>query len=100
MKIKNRHCMERKKRRSGCNRMILIPSNVSNRVILIHSNLSHFFKSQYTNMLYYFPNRRSLDRSSNSMDEKIFLKKIEVTRFIGRLFPLATIEGHKKSGSI
>ena len=30
-------------------------------------------------MLYFFANRRSLDESSNSIDEKCFLKKIEFT---------------------
>ena len=30
------------------------------------------------------------------MDEKFFLKKIEVTRFIAGLFPLITIEGQSK----
>ena len=30
------------------------------------------------------------------MDEKFFLKKIEVTRFIGRLLHLATIKGQSK----
>ena len=30
------------------------------------------------------------------MDEKLFLKKIEVTKVIGRLFPLTTIEGQSK----
>ena len=44
-------------------------------------------------MLQCFANRSSLDESSNSMDEKFFLKKIEVTRFIGRLLALTTIEG-------
>ena len=28
-----------------------------------------------------------------SMDEKFFLKKVEVTRLIGRFFPLTAIEG-------
>ena len=47
-------------------------------------------------MSYYFANRRSLDESSNNMDEKFFLKKIDITRFIGRLFPLTTIVGQSK----
>ena len=38
--------MERKKGRSGSNRMILIHSNVSNQMMmLIHSNVSKFFKN-------------------------------------------------------
>ena len=37
-----------------------------------------------------------MDESSNSTVQKFFLKKIEVTRFIGRLFPLTTIEGQWK----
>ena len=74
MERKNKHCMERRKGRSGSNRMILIHSNVSNQMTLIHSNVSKVF-----NTLYFFANRRSLNDSSNSMDEKFFLKKIEVT---------------------
>ena len=34
--------MERKKGRSGNNRIILIHSNVSNRITLVHSNGSNF----------------------------------------------------------
>ena len=30
------------------------------------------------------------------MDEKFFLKKKEITRFTGKLFPLATIEEQSK----
>ena len=49
-------------------------------------------------MLYCFAN--SMGESSNSMDEKIFLKKItsykKVTRCIGRMFPLASMEGQSK----
>ena len=49
-------------------------------------------------MLYCFAN--SMGESSNSMDEKIFLKKItsykKGTRCIGRMFPLATMEGQSK----
>ena len=74
MNRKNKHCIESKKGRSE-----------SNRMILINSNVSKFFKKQHTNALYYFENRRSLDESSKSMDEKLFLRKIEVTRFIGIL---------------
>ena len=51
MKSKNKHCMERKKGRSGSNCMTLIHLNVRNRMILIHSNVSKFFKKQHTNML-------------------------------------------------
>ena len=40
MKIKNKYCMERKKRRSGSNKMILIQSNISISMILVHSNVS------------------------------------------------------------
>ena len=76
--------------------MILIHSNVSNRMILIDLIVSKFFKKQHTNTLYRFTNRRSLDESSNSMDEKFFLKKMQVTRCIGRLFPLITIEEQSK----
>ena len=36
-------------------------------------------------MLCRFKNRLILDESTNSMNEKIFLKKIDVTRFIGIL---------------
>ena len=39
-------------------------------------------------------NRRSFDESS--MNEKFYLKKIEVTRFILRFFPLITIEKQSK----
>ena len=73
--------MERKKRRSVISNRILIHSNVSNRMILIHSNVSKSFKKQHTNTLYCFANRRSLRETSSSMDEKFFLKKLEVTRF-------------------
>ena len=59
--------------------MILIHSNVSNQMMLIHSNVSKIFKKQHTNTLHRFVNRRSLDENSNSIDEKFFLKKIEVT---------------------
>ena len=72
MKRKNKHCMQRKNGRSGSNRMILIYLNVSNRIILFQSNVSKFFKKQHTNTLYCFANRRSLDESSNRMDEKVF----------------------------
>ena len=57
--------------------MILNHLNVSNRVIIFHSNVSMSFKKQHTNTLYCFANRGSLDESSNSMDEKFFLKKID-----------------------
>ena len=63
--------------------MILIHSNVSNLMILINSNVRKFLKKQHTNTLYCFVNRRSFDQSSNSIDEKSFLKKIEVKRFTG-----------------
>ena len=53
----------------------------SNQRILIHSSVS-FLKN---NILTRFANIRSLDESSNSMDEEFFLQKIEVTRWIGRL---------------
>ena len=59
--------------------MILIHPNVSNRIMLIHSSVNKFFKKQNTNMLHCFVNRRSSDESSDSMDKKSFLKKIEVT---------------------
>ena len=59
-------------------------------MILIPLNASKFFKKQHANTLYCFAKRRILDESSNSMDEKIFLTKIEVTIFIGRLFPWPT----------
>ena len=59
----------------------LIHSNVSSQMLLIHSNVSKFFIKQH-----------SLGGNSNSMDGEGFLKKIEVTRFIGKLFPLTTIE--------
>ena len=68
----------------------------SNQIILIHSNVSNILKKQCTKTLYCFANRRSLDESSNSMDEKLFLKKIEVSRFVGGLFPLTTMEGQSK----
>ena len=71
--------MERKKGRSGSSRIILIHSNVSNQMMmLIHSNVSKFFKKQHTNSLYCFAKSRSLDESSNSTDEKFFLKGIEI----------------------
>ena len=56
-------------------------------MLLIPLNASKFFKKQHANTLYCFAKRRILDESSNSMDEKFFLTKIEVTIFIGRLFP-------------
>ena len=59
--------------------MILIHPNVSNRIMLIHSSVNKFFKKQNTNMLHCFVNIRSSDESSDSMDKKLFLKKIEVT---------------------
>ena len=37
-----------------------------------------------------------VDYSSNNMDEKIFLKKREVTKFIGRFLPLTIIERQSK----
>ena len=67
--------------------MILIHSNASNRMILIHSNVSKFFLKKDSNMLYCFANRRSLDEGSNGMEKRFFLKKIEVTRFIGNCSP-------------
>ena len=74
-KRKNKHCKERKKGGSVISNRILIHSNVSNRMILIHSNVSKSFKKQHTNTVHCFAKGRS-----NSMDEKVFLKKIEVTR--------------------
>ena len=62
--------------------MILIRSNVSDRMKLIHSNVGKILKKQHISTFYYFANRRSFDESSNSMDDKFFLKKIEVTRFV------------------
>ena len=47
-------------------------------------------------MLYCFANRQSFDENSNSMDEKFFQKKIEVTRFTWRLSPITTIEGQSR----
>ena len=85
-----------KKGRSENNQMILIHSNLNNRIILIYSNVSKSFKKQHTNMLYCFANRRSLDESSNSIDEKFFLNKIEITRFIRSLFSLTTRERQSK----
>ena len=80
--MRRKNCLETKKRRSGSNR-ILFHSNVSNRMILIHSNVSKSFKKQRNNTLYCFANRSSLDKNSDNMDEKFFLKKIEVARFFG-----------------
>ena len=85
-----------KKGRSENTQMILIHLNLNNRIILIPSNVSKSFKKQHTNMLYYFANRRSLDESSNSIDEKFFLNKIEITRFIRSLFSLTTRERQSK----
>ena len=95
MRRKNKHCLERKKRRSGSNRT-LIHSNVSNRMILIHSNVSKSFKKQRNNTLYCFANRSSLDKNSDNMDEKFFLKKIEVTRCLGRSLHLTTTKRQSK----
>ena len=64
--------MERRKGRSGSNRMIQINLNVRNRMILIHSVVRKFFEKQHTNTLYCFENRHSLDESSDHMDEKFF----------------------------
>ena len=61
--------------------MLLIHSNVSNRII-IHSNVSKFLKKEHTATLYCFANECSLDGDSNSMDERFFLNKIEVTRML------------------
>ena len=87
--------MERKKGRSGSNR-VSVHSNVSNQILLINSNVRKYFKKPHTNTMHCFENRGSLDGSSISMDEKFFLKKIEFTRFIGRLFPLNIIERQSK----
>ena len=73
--------MERKKRSPGSNWMLLIHSNVSNWII-IHSNVSKFLKKEHTATLYCFANECSLDGDSNSMDERFFLNKIEVTRML------------------
>ena len=81
-----------KKVSSESNRTILIHSTVSDRIILIHSNVSMFFKKQHTNTLYCFANRRSLDESSSSMDDKSFLKK--------RLFPLTAGDCSRYRGTI
>ena len=62
-------------------------------MILIHSNARKFFKKQHTNTLYCFAIRLSLDDSSKSMDEKLFLKKIEVTAFIGILSLIRRMSG-------
>ena len=91
MKRENKHCMERKKRSPVSNWMLLIHSNVSNRII-IHSNVSKFLKKEHTATLYCFANECSLDGGSNSMDERFFLNKIEVTR----MFPLTWIEEQSK----
>ena len=96
MKRENKHCIERKKGVPESNRMVLIHSNVSKEMTLIHSNISKFFKKQHTNTLGCFANRRSFNESSNSIDEKFFLKKIELTRFIGRFLPFTNIEGQSK----
>ena len=61
MKMQTLH--ERKKGRSG-----------SDRMILVHSNVRKFFKKQSTNTLYCFASRHSLDESSNSMNENFFSK--------------------------
>ena len=87
--------MERKKGRSGSIR-ISIHSNVSIRIIFIHSNISKSFRNQQSNTLYCFANRYSSHESSNSMDEKLFLKKTKFTRYIGRLFSVTIIERQSK----
>ena len=74
--------------------MILIHSNVSNQMILMYSNISNFFKKHHTNTLCCSANRSSLDENSNSMDETFYLKRIEVTRFNGRLVPLTNTVSH------
>ena len=62
-------------------------------MILIHSNVSKYFQKQYTSTLYCFRNRRRLDGKSNNIDDLLKKKKkIVVVRFIGKLFPLITIE--------
>ena len=66
--------MERKKE---CSR--------SNRMVSVYLNVRKCFKKQHANKLQCFANRLSLDESSNNMDEKIFLKKIQFIRFIGIL---------------
>ena len=66
-----------------------------NRIILIHSNVRKSndidsFKCQKVNntlQCTVFQTDVVWMRAVNSMDEKFFLKKIEVTKFIGRLFP-------------
>ena len=82
MERKNEHCMERKKGRSGSNRTIQFHLNVSNQMMLIHSNVNKFFKKQPTNTLYCFENRRTLDESSNSMDEKFFSKENRFNKYL------------------
>ena len=61
--------------------MMLIHSNVNSRVTLIHSNISNFFLKNYTLTRLLFFKQTSFDDSS--IDEKLFLRKIEVTTFIG-----------------
>ena len=67
--------------------------------MLIDLNIRKFFLKQknkkniHTHPLHCFANRRSLDESCTSVEENFFLEKIAVTRFIGRLFPLTTLEG-------
>ena len=74
--------------------MILIHSNVNNQMILTDSNVSKFCKNTLTRFTVL--QTRGLDESSNCMDKRFFLKKIEVTGFIGRFFPLTTLEGQSK----
>ena len=61
--MKKQALHERKKGRSG-----------SDRMILVHSTVRKFFKKQRTDMLHCFASRHSLDESSNSMNEKFFSK--------------------------
>ena len=43
MERQHKHCMERKKRRSGSNPLRFIHLNVSNQMMLTHSNAGKFF---------------------------------------------------------
>ena len=61
--MKKQTLHERKKGRSG-----------SDRMILVHSNVRKFFKKQRPDTLYCFASRHSLDENSNSTNEKFFSK--------------------------
>ena len=71
MKRKNKHYWKKKEDVQEVKKWIYL-FKYKYSMILIHLNVSTFFKKQHTDTLHNFANRRSLDESSNSMEESIF----------------------------